>query len=129
MALLTLVRHGQASYMAENYDKLSPLGEQQARKLGEFWLRSGTRFQQVFQGPAERHGRTASIVAEVFADAGEPWPEPVTVPEMDEFDGLLRGEVMRQPDGGCDGAARSEDDRTGRLRSGGPDCVDAATDA
>jgi broad specificity phosphatase PhoE len=75
--------------MAENYDKLSPLGEQQARKLGEFWLRNGTRFHQVFQGPAERHLRTASIVAEVFADAGVPWPEPVTVPEMDEFDAVL----------------------------------------
>ena len=35
MALLTLVRHGQASYLQQNYDELSPLGEQQARMLGE----------------------------------------------------------------------------------------------
>lgn len=88
MSILALVRHGQASFMAENYDKLSPLGELQARKLGEYWLRNGIRFHQVFQGPAERHLRTVSIVAEVFAAAGVPWPDAVTVPEMDEFDAV-----------------------------------------
>jgi broad specificity phosphatase PhoE len=90
MSLLTLVRHGQASYMAKNYDKLSPVGERQARKLGEFWLKTGTTFDLVFQGPAERHARTATIVAEVFKEAGRPWPQPVTIPGVDEFDaGLL----------------------------------------
>ena len=37
MGVMTLVRHGQASLFAENYDELSALGRDQARLLGEFW--------------------------------------------------------------------------------------------
>ncbi len=75
--------------MAENYDKLSALGEQQARKLGEFWLKSGVSFDQVFQGPAERHIRTAEIVAGVYRTAGAPWPETTIIRDLDEFDATL----------------------------------------
>ncbi len=75
--------------MAENYDKLSPLGEQQARKLGEFWLKSGVSFDRVFQGPAERHIRTAEIVADVYRNAGAPWPESTIIRDLDEFDATL----------------------------------------
>ena len=75
--------------MAENYDKLSPLGEQQARKLGEFWLKSGVSFDRVFQGPAERHIRTAEIVADVYRGAGASWPEPTIIRDLDEFDAAM----------------------------------------
>ena len=75
--------------MAENYDELSPLGEQQARKLGEFWLKSGVSFDRVFQGPAERHIRTAEIVADVYRNAGAPWPEATIIRDLDEFDATL----------------------------------------
>src|SRR5258708_9749732 len=86
MSLLTMVRHGQASYMAENYDKLSPMGERQARKLGEFWLRQGVSFDHVFYGPAQRHIRTGEIVRDLFREADMDWPEPVIVRDLDEFD-------------------------------------------
>ena len=92
MALLTLVRHGQASFMASNYDKLSPLGEQQGRILGEYWLRTGAVFDQVYYGPACRHRGTGDQVAEVYRRAGKPWPDAVTLPELDEYPGI---EVMR----------------------------------
>jgi broad specificity phosphatase PhoE len=75
--------------MAENYDKLSPLGELQARKLGEFWLKSGVSFDRVFQGPAQRHIRTAEIVADVYRNAGAPWPESSIINDVDEFDATL----------------------------------------
>ena len=75
--------------MAENYDKLSPLGEQQARKLGEFWLKSGVSFDRVFQGPAERHIRTAEIVADVYRKSGALWPESTIIRDLDEFDATL----------------------------------------
>ena len=87
MALLTLVRHGQASYLKENYDQLSDLGKRQARMLGEYWIRTKTSFDQVYYGPACRHFRTGQIVADVYRLAGQPWPEPVTVPDMDEYVG------------------------------------------
>jgi broad specificity phosphatase PhoE len=88
MALLTLVRHGQASFLKENYDKLSELGERQARILGEYWIRTKTSFDQVYYGPASRHLRTGEIVADVYRQAGVPWPEPVIVPDMDEYAGI-----------------------------------------
>lgn len=92
MALLTLVRHGQASFLEANYDKLSVRGELQAKFLGEYWLRTRAGFDQVYHGPAERHIRTGEIVANVFRAAGEPWPGPISLPEADEYPGI---EIMR----------------------------------
>ncbi|HTR34277.1 MAG TPA: histidine phosphatase family protein [Bryobacteraceae bacterium] len=88
MASLTLVRHGQASFLQADYDKLSELGEQQARILGQYWLRTGVVFDQVYHGPACRHLRTSELVAGVYRQAGAPWPEPVTLTELDEYAGI-----------------------------------------
>jgi broad specificity phosphatase PhoE len=84
MSSLALVRHGQASFFSDNYDQLSPLGEQQARLLGQYWLKRGTRFDEVFTGPRVRQIETAALAGEAFARAGLPWPEPVVLPELDE---------------------------------------------
>lgn len=84
MSTLALVRHAQASFFAENYDQLSPLGEQQARRLGEYWVRRGVRFDQVYTGPRARQIETAALVGEAFAKAGLPWPQPQFVDELDE---------------------------------------------
>jgi len=92
MALLTLVRHGQASFLQDNYDKLSEKGELQARILGEYWLRTGATFGQVYYGPACRHLRTGEIVADVYRRAGANWPEPMRLEELDEYSGI---EVVR----------------------------------
>ncbi len=92
MALLTLVRHGQASFLSDNYDKLSQLGERQARKLGEYWARAAVAFDQVYFGPAERHIRTGELASEAYLQAGLPWPTPIPLPEVDEYSGI---EVMR----------------------------------
>ena len=92
MALLTLVRHGQASYLQRNYDKLSALGERQARILGEYWVRAAAVFDQVYYGPACRHLETGEIVGNVFRKAGIHWPQPVTLRELDEYAGI---QVMR----------------------------------
>ncbi len=85
MSLLTVVRHGQASFLAENYDKLSPLGEMQSRLLGEYWLAAGVEFDQVYYGPAERQIRTGEIVGDLFRKASRRWPEPAMMPEFDEY--------------------------------------------
>lgn len=89
MGLLTILRHGQASFLSANYDRLSPAGEAQARAIGEYWKRSGVRFDRVIHGPAERHVRTGEIAREAYGDS---WPEPETVVEFGEYAGL---EVMR----------------------------------
>jgi broad specificity phosphatase PhoE len=77
--------------MSEEYDKLSPLGEEQAARLGEFWARHGIGFDQVLHGPAQRHIRTMEIAAAVVKRAGLPWPEPVGISSFDEFDAYQVG--------------------------------------
>lgn len=87
MSRLFLVRHAQASFLEEDYDKLSPLGEEQARLLGEYWARQNFRFDHVCAGPRVRQRHTAQIVADVFEEAGRPFPEISSISEFDEYDG------------------------------------------
>jgi broad specificity phosphatase PhoE len=85
MSLLTVVRHGQASFLSDDYDRLSAAGEKQAALLADYWLAQGMEFDAVYYGPAERHTRTGEIVAGRFRSAGRAWPKPVVLPELDEF--------------------------------------------
>lgn len=87
-ALLTLVRHGQASYLAANYDQLSETGERQSHCLAEHWSARQFHVDRVFHGPAVRQRRTSEIVAAAMRRAGHPWPEPGLLPEWDEFQGI-----------------------------------------
>lgn len=64
MAELYLIRHGQASYGAANYDKLSELGHQQARWLGEYYRRQGIEFGHVLTGNMVRQRETATGICE-----------------------------------------------------------------
>ena len=47
MSLVYLVRHAQASFGARDYDRLSELGRQQARWLGDYFAGRGLRFARV----------------------------------------------------------------------------------
>ncbi len=85
MSNLFLVRHGQASFLEKNYDKLSPKGEAQSRMLGEYWVRHGLVFDQVFSGPRTRQRDTARLAGEAYSNAGLPWPEPSIMEGFDEF--------------------------------------------
>jgi broad specificity phosphatase PhoE len=59
MTELFLVRHGQASFGAKNYDKLSPLGHQQSRWLGEYFSERQADIGQIWTGTLVRHQETA----------------------------------------------------------------------
>lgn len=87
MGRVFLVRHAQASFLQPNYDKLSAIGEVQARRLGEFWVRHNVTFDRVCSGPAARHVNTAAIVKEVYSRSGQVFPQPVVLDEFDEFQG------------------------------------------
>jgi broad specificity phosphatase PhoE len=94
MSRLFFVRHAQASFMEENYDRLSPLGERQAALLGLYWARHGVVFDRVCTGPRVRQIETCRIVADEYARAGVPFPAPERIEELDEYDGeavLRRG--------------------------------------
>ncbi|HWZ46306.1 MAG TPA: histidine phosphatase family protein [Candidatus Saccharimonadales bacterium] len=87
MSRLLLVRHGQASFLEEDYDKLSKTGEIQARLLGEYWAQRRICFDHVYSGPRKRQLDTARIVGEAFTKAGCPWPEIEMMTEFDEYYG------------------------------------------
>lgn len=66
MGTLYLVRHGQASFGAEDYDQLSPLGYQQALRLGHY-LRDKLQskpIEAVLMGSLKRHRQTWEGIAE-----------------------------------------------------------------
>ena len=50
MSELVFVRHGQASFGAESYDKLSELGVRQVRLLAEHWQRNDEQFDHIYSG-------------------------------------------------------------------------------
>ena len=58
MGSLYLVRHGQASFGAADYDQLSPLGRQQSLRLGTWFRQRGLRFDAVLTGSLRRHAQT-----------------------------------------------------------------------
>lgn len=87
MSLLFIVRHGQASFHADDYDQLSTRGVEQARQLALHWTELNLRFDHVYVGPRRRHRQTCDAVAGVYHERGLSWPEPVKLPELDEHFG------------------------------------------
>ena len=69
MANLLIIRHGQASFGADNYDQLSPLGQRQADLTGEFLRQMGTRFSAAYSGDLSRQRETGQRVLEQLEDA------------------------------------------------------------
>ena len=74
MADLYLVRHGQASFGAADYDKLSPLGERQSRLLGDWFATCGMVPDVVATGAQVRQIDTAALCLDVCdGPAREGW--------------------------------------------------------
>jgi len=85
MSHIILARHGQASLLERDYDKLCANGEAQAGLLGEYWSRRGVVFGRSYSGPRARQLETARIVAEAYRSAGLGFPETVVMSEFDEY--------------------------------------------
>jgi broad specificity phosphatase PhoE len=82
MPTLYLVRHGQASFGADNYDQLSDLGHQQSVLLGECFARLGLRFEAAYTGTLERHAQTLAGIVQGFGSA----PPTTALPGLNEYD-------------------------------------------
>ena len=85
MSNIILVRHGQASFLGQDYDKLCANGETQAKLLGDYWSRRGLAFDRVYSGPCARQTETARIVADSYRSAGVDFPETAVMNEFDEY--------------------------------------------
>jgi broad specificity phosphatase PhoE len=83
--LLYLIRHGQAG-TREAYDRLSSLGQAQARALGVWLAREGVQFDATVVGELLRQQETAAFVLGAMEDAGSPQPLPQLDPRWNEFD-------------------------------------------
>ena len=87
MGILLLVRHAQASFLGQNYDKLSEFGEEQARLLGEHWAQRNVVFHRVCTGPCARQKDTAKLISDEYRKVGLKFPDPLVLPEFDEYQG------------------------------------------
>lgn len=72
MGTLYLVRHGQASFGADDYDVLSPLGHRQSVRLGEYFKARGLRFEAALSGTLNRQRQTLAGICEGLGVALEP---------------------------------------------------------
>jgi broad specificity phosphatase PhoE len=82
MGTLHLVRHGQASFGAADYDQLSPLGVQQCHALGLWFAQRGLRFEAVLRGTLRRHEQSLSAIAQGHGDL----PAALAWPGLNEYD-------------------------------------------
>lgn len=82
MGTLYLVRHGQASFGADDYDQLSPLGQQQSVRLGAYFAAKGLRFDAALVGTLRRQAQTLAGICE---GAGTPL-EALPWPGLNEYD-------------------------------------------
>ena len=93
MGEIILVRHGQANSAAkdeDNYDKLSDLGHQQARWLGDYLREREGPFDKVISGSLRRHRETA---------AGIGYADPVIDPRLNEMDYFTLGRALQDVHG------------------------------
>ena len=85
MSTLLLVRHGQASLGAADYDVLSPLGIVQAGRVGAHLARMITTPAAIYCGPLRRQRDTATHLVAAARDAGHDFPDPIVAPGLDEY--------------------------------------------
>lgn len=82
MAILYLIRHGQASFGADNYDVLSDLGQRQARRLGHYLSERGVEFEASITGTLQRQVQTHAGICEGLGQS----LQPLTLPALNEYD-------------------------------------------
>lgn len=84
MSCLYLVRHAQASFGDDHYDRLSEVGIRQSEILGEYFRQADLRFDAVYSGAMERQIETARIAMSRLTQRGDV-SEANIATEFDEF--------------------------------------------
>ena len=83
MGTLYLVRHGQASFGADDYDRLSELGHRQCEALGRTMAQRGLCPSAVPVGTLRRHQESWTALAKGL---GGPTPDTQAWPGLNEYD-------------------------------------------
>ncbi|MDF1855375.1 histidine phosphatase family protein [Pseudooceanicola sp.] len=93
MSSLFLVRHGQASFGAADYDVLSPTGHKQAEAVGRALAAQGVKPAAFIMGDMRRHRET---MAGILKGMGLSEVEPEVHPGLNEYDfGALNAAKLR----------------------------------
>ncbi|MBD8120751.1 histidine phosphatase family protein [Pseudomonas lutea] len=92
MGSIYLIRHGQASFGADDYDVLSPTGFRQSEILGAHLAQLGLTFDRCISGALFRQRHTAETVIAQLNAAGIATPELETDIAFNEFnaEGVIR---------------------------------------
>lgn len=86
MPTIHLVRHGQASFGAADYDRLSELGARQCHALGQYFAERGIGFEAVLRGTLKRHAQSLSALNEGYATMAGALPRALEWPGLNEYD-------------------------------------------
>ena len=84
MSSIYFIRHGQASFGADNYDRLSDLGIRQSQTLGDYLACLGARFDTAYSGDMNRQIDTAKAVLGAMPGHGASFPVEIR-PEFNEY--------------------------------------------
>lgn len=88
MSEIYLIRHGQASFGTENYDRLSETGVRQAAVLGEHLAGLEVKFDAVCFGDMDRQQKTAQGVIDAYSRRGLSIPDPDVDDSFNEYDSV-----------------------------------------
>lgn len=88
MSKLFLIRHAQASFLADDYDNLSEHGHEQSRVLGEYLVNKKVQFDKVYVGPLKRHRQTYERVREAYEHSNIRLPDAIEIEELREYEGM-----------------------------------------
>lgn len=94
MSHITLIRHGQANSLARTeaeYDRLSPLGAQQATWLGEHLRDTMNHHTRLYTGSLRRHHETAAAMALGLT--------PIEDPRLNELEYFTLSQAMHEEHG------------------------------
>jgi broad specificity phosphatase PhoE len=108
MSEIYFIRHGQASFMARDYDQLSPVGHRQAEILADHLTSLGITFDTIYSGRMKRQQDTARPLCRNYQQTGSSNMQPVILPAFDEYD--ARALLAARAAGAKDGDGLSRDD-------------------
>jgi broad specificity phosphatase PhoE len=87
MSEIYFIRHGQASFMAQDYDRLSPLGIRQADIVADHLIDRKIHFDVIYSGHMKRQRDTANPLCSRYRQSGtDDIQQPIILPAFNEYD-------------------------------------------
>lgn len=88
MSKIYLIRHAQASFLADDYDNLSNKGKLQSEGLGRYFVESDIHFDKLFIGKLKRHQQTFDGFSQAYITQGIELPKPIYLEALNEHHAL-----------------------------------------